>query len=399
MHLQNGVLVQSSCTSLLTQTDFSFFTDIESSQIVDGPGAISARYIETLGKVALKGIDFLVDYAKLRITRKYFPHSRDDAPDEVYDNLLEFCRPGLYHRRIRHQALRVVMIQIAMRRTTKLLRRLLRWPLEQLKEVLLEISSCLDGQWQDNPGYATSTYPDITHIYIDATRNEPHPILPFLDLLLCFTQVDTGYSECALLFSARFQKLAVTYRHPLGLHLQSSLCQPVDSRSGQRQPPLSALTMSYRYLFRRNLWRGLGIGYVTRRLNGIIQSLEMNLEGNEMLEACIDGVEFFCLSQDPKFKDLALQFLLRILATVSVSGSDTLSHALSLFSEEDQICAIWGILKLARRNAELFSLDYDQKLLESTIATLTIKVLNPRFSAMLLRQEFRSKSMDTLDGG
>ena len=127
------------------------------------------------------------------------------------------------------------------------------------------------------------------------------------------------------------------------------------------------------------------------------------------------------LSQDPKFKDLALQFLLRILATVSVSGSDTLSHALSLFSEEDQICVIWGILKLAQRNAELcvrigvhvlsctnylfllprLSLDYDQKLLESTIATLTIKVLNPRFSAMLLRQEFlcSSKGMDTLDGG
>ncbi|KAK7058482.1 hypothetical protein VNI00_002116 [Paramarasmius palmivorus] len=342
-HPQNNIPIRSSM-----QTECSFSTEAESRETLDGPGALSARYIEALGKVTLKGIDRVTDYVKLRTIKRSFPDLSGDVPSDVYDSLLEFCRPGLYHPQIQEQVLGLVMAQIAMRHVTNLLRRLIRWPLEHLQRMLVELALCLEVHWQNNPN-AKSAQQNAAQVYTSTLQaSELHPVMPFFDFLLCFAQVGPDYLECVLAPLRIFQELAVVYHHPLSIYTNNGL-----HRHSSSELSLSSTTMTYQPRFRRYVWSVLGVGYIKRQLDSMIQKQkEGNLEGNELFEACINGIDFFLCNLDHQITDDAFNFILRSIMT----QFKTLSLALSLFSENDQLDVVWEILN---RINKTLSGDYD----------------------------------------
>ncbi|KAK7058496.1 hypothetical protein VNI00_002130 [Paramarasmius palmivorus] len=316
---------RSSLLSFPTQTEFSFSTRTGSSETINGPGALSGRYINELGELTLKGINILVVYRKLRNIERHFPHGNEEpVPYEMYGHLLELCRPDLYRRQFRQRALRIVLTQIARRHTTQLLHRCSRWPATYLREVLVELARCLqDAQWQGNL-YASPSYQDIARIYTNQThKSEPHPVLPFLDFLLCIVQLDSDYLDCVLISSASFRTLATSHQHPLG------------DEAGQL--PFSIVTIKYNRFLRRNVWRDLGVQNVLRRLRNMYREMSFGSE-RMLLDACLDALDFVCSNQDPHIKELALRFIVQVLVLSPRSYAlHTLAQAISLFSFSEQL--------------------------------------------------------------
>ncbi|KAI3622678.1 hypothetical protein WG66_015838 [Moniliophthora roreri] len=340
---------RSSLLTIPTQTSFSFLTNSDestASEDLEGPGAVSGHYIKALGELTLKGFEGFVVYRRLLNIKKRFPHSDEEiVPHGMYDGLLELCRPGLYSRQLRRQALRILITQIARRETAQLLKRLIRWPLEQLRAVLVEFTSCLHDQWQD-VSHPQPTYRDLVRIYISVTRDsEPHPILPFLDFLLCIAQVSVECLESVLIPFASFHTLAMTYHHPLAVLYEQGAHRA-------QQLSLSSATIAYSPLLRRNVWRDLGVTNTARRLHYIYQKKErFGFHDNELFDACVDALDFSCSVQDLHVSTQALNFVALILAwSPHPSALDILAQALSLFSFADQVHVLSELIQRLERD-------------------------------------------------
>ena len=144
--------------------------DESDESTVDGDiGSCSGRIIYDL---ALKAIEVLAIRTKLLIIAGFFPHKdhvRRRKVEMIYSNVLELSRsvrpltfstygyvelcfnaenrPGLYHPRVRNQALRAVVVQIVMRQTHHLLQCLIEWPTNEIAILLSEILACMPRQW------------------------------------------------------------------------------------------------------------------------------------------------------------------------------------------------------------------------------------------------------------
>ncbi|KAF8066981.1 hypothetical protein FPV67DRAFT_1222321 [Lyophyllum atratum] len=112
--------------SLLTDADGSLCTE-SSGSTVPGPGVLTGRAIKALGSIAVLGIDNILIRRRMSMYRNIFPHGRhvdetEDDGGEMYSELLEFTRPGVYPAAVRKEALELVMIQINIRETHQLMR-------------------------------------------------------------------------------------------------------------------------------------------------------------------------------------------------------------------------------------------------------------------------------------
>jgi len=88
---------RSSLITLITRKSFLFDNDSpdhsEESSMVEGPGAISGRWIEALGKLTLGRYEQLVIQRRLLLIKTRLPHQDEEhVPTYMYDDLLELSR-------------------------------------------------------------------------------------------------------------------------------------------------------------------------------------------------------------------------------------------------------------------------------------------------------------------
>ncbi|KAG6902217.1 hypothetical protein C0995_003049 [Termitomyces sp. Mi166 len=103
---------------------FSSSTSVEydttpgsSTSTVPGPGALTGKAIKALGVATLKGFGRLVMAGRWVAIVHTFPHTDEQAQrirhiDEIYDDLLEFSRPGIYSHDVNAKAMGLILAQI-----------------------------------------------------------------------------------------------------------------------------------------------------------------------------------------------------------------------------------------------------------------------------------------------
>ncbi|KAG5721040.1 hypothetical protein E4T56_gene1006, partial [Termitomyces sp. T112] len=112
--------------SLVTAASGSLYTE-SSGSTVPGPGVITGRVVKAIGNIAVVGVDNIMIKRRMATYRTMFPHGRhvdltEDDGREMYSEILEFTRPGVYPPSICEDALKLLMIQISIRETHQLMR-------------------------------------------------------------------------------------------------------------------------------------------------------------------------------------------------------------------------------------------------------------------------------------
>jgi hypothetical protein len=148
----------------------SFATDTSTDTLeAQGIGSLSGRVIYSVGDVPLRAIEGLVIRRQLGKVLSAFPHEDGVVMRDIeiiYDHTLELSRYfaafsiyqvdsenqfiirfGCYNAKIRKQALRALLVQIATGQTRHLLRSLVKWPSKEIAIFISEILSCMPDGW------------------------------------------------------------------------------------------------------------------------------------------------------------------------------------------------------------------------------------------------------------
>lgn len=184
---------QSSTVSLISESSFPSIggetNSGSSSSTVPGPGALTGKALKALGKVTLRGFDRIVMNRHLTTVIHSFPHTDAEASNiqniqEIYDDLLEFSRPGMYSADTGERAIGIILRQIGMGHTRQLVRAIARWHLAELHLLLSEILIQLSSLW--NPSLQLVLSSPLFSSYAVAQSSPPsliHLIL-FLSKLI-----------------------------------------------------------------------------------------------------------------------------------------------------------------------------------------------------------------------
>ncbi|KAJ7058721.1 hypothetical protein C8F01DRAFT_1255138 [Mycena amicta] len=205
---------------LSSRSDSYETTSGSSSSTVPGPGELSGKAIKALGRVTIRGIDHFVIQRQLAVISSRFPltdaaptttttvnlKERDAEVREMYLDLLEFSRPGLYREEVNKKALRLLLVQIALGETLHLIRGLAQWDKLELRLFLSEVLIQLAPLW--HPGIPHSAHSLISSFgaYTSALRNQPalSPLLSFISRLIrtrssiCRAILDIGFLEVVM---------------------------------------------------------------------------------------------------------------------------------------------------------------------------------------------------------
>ncbi|KIM86350.1 hypothetical protein PILCRDRAFT_322932 [Piloderma croceum F 1598] len=290
---------------------------------ISGIGALSGRIIYAVGEVAARGLENLAIRRRLGKITSAFPHQDYIAITDIetiYDHTLELSRFGLYRAQIRLQALRVLLVQIAMRQTHHLLRGLLKWPSIEIALFISEILTCMPVDWLP-PG--TDNYANLTDAYFSSQQsNENHPASPLVDFIMIVAKVNQATCQ-AVLRSGFLDMLLCMYAcnfisstHSVGeirgdrntlfeavCAALVMLCRDPDADGVISAHPICGLwpmDQSLRILLggriqrRQRLWRQLGHDIVMRRISSLAKMLGTTevLDLAELTDARIDIFEF-----------------------------------------------------------------------------------------------------------
>ncbi|KIK61126.1 hypothetical protein GYMLUDRAFT_243799 [Collybiopsis luxurians FD-317 M1] len=185
--MQPPQLAWASTPSITTipSSDFSTATSISSVSTFVGHGSLSGKLIYKLGKLALKGVENVVISRRLSSISSHFPHKRlANIPElnEMYRDLLELSRPGLYLDSYRIHSLQLLMAQISFRHTAELVKALSTWPLIELRLLLSDLTSRIDP----TRSYDSAVYlddPVILEYQKYLSKWEGHSLTPLIDFL------------------------------------------------------------------------------------------------------------------------------------------------------------------------------------------------------------------------
>ncbi|KAF7296847.1 hypothetical protein MIND_00916000 [Mycena indigotica] len=180
-------------------------SDAQSSSTVPGPGELSGKAIMALGRATIRGIDHFVIMRQLAVIAGQFPlrgaaGEREEEVREMFVDLLEFSRPGLYREEVNKKALRLLLAQIATGETALLIRVLSQWDKLELKLFLAEVLVQLAPLW--NPRLGSFLSAPLLTAYTNAGPPTPMtPLLHFLSRLvrtrasICQVTLDVGVLE------------------------------------------------------------------------------------------------------------------------------------------------------------------------------------------------------------
>ncbi|KAF9466981.1 hypothetical protein BDZ94DRAFT_95506 [Collybia nuda] len=116
------------------------------SATVPGLGVISGRAILALGNFTLRGAEYVIIRRRLNTIASNFPHRNTchiQGIDQMYRDILELSRRGLYHDTIRTRALTIILVQVGSRQTQQLIKCLLHWPPIEIKIFITELTTIL----------------------------------------------------------------------------------------------------------------------------------------------------------------------------------------------------------------------------------------------------------------
>ncbi|KAF5384471.1 hypothetical protein D9757_006436 [Collybiopsis confluens] len=150
-----------------------------------GLGSLSGKLLYNFGKLALKGYEFVIISRRLSFISSKFPHTRSEripGLTNMYRDILELSRPGLYPDSYRLQALQILMAQIASRQTARLVEALETWPTIELCLLIGDIISRIDPT--RSSGHAVYfTDPVLLGYQKHLSQYEAHSLTPFIDFL------------------------------------------------------------------------------------------------------------------------------------------------------------------------------------------------------------------------
>ncbi|KAF7290204.1 hypothetical protein MIND_01333900 [Mycena indigotica] len=143
-------ILQSPSASSLTSSlsSLSLYTSTSNSTSW-GPGALAGKAIKALGKSTVRGVEHVVIKRRMATICANLPQV-DNYPDllarpgfwqELFNDVLELSRPGLYDDQIHLSAMRIILAQIGSYQTKHLIHCLSGWLLDDLMQFLTNITS------------------------------------------------------------------------------------------------------------------------------------------------------------------------------------------------------------------------------------------------------------------
>ncbi|KAJ7691330.1 hypothetical protein B0H17DRAFT_566082 [Mycena rosella] len=185
----------------------SFYTTTSSSTQW-GPGALAGKAVLALGKAVVRGAEYLVISRRISAIKATMPCSDDHISqfrnlERMFDELLELSRPGLYPDDVHAQAMRTILVQIAIEQTHHLRLGIAKWeiPHAELVEFLSEIGAVAIFWKRGFPD------PTLVKAYMTALPNGSHPWSPCIGFVAAVAQLNKATFHAVL--SARFLEMVL----------------------------------------------------------------------------------------------------------------------------------------------------------------------------------------------
>ncbi|KAK7465461.1 hypothetical protein VKT23_005438 [Stygiomarasmius scandens] len=313
-----------------------------------GPGALPGKFIHGLGSLALSGIKRaqfrLADKPRLRSIRNCFPHyeAKKILEDKVYDDLIDFAIPGVYDSDMQRDALRIILVQIALRQTGQLLRRLFDMisDVRELCGLLSELVRCLPQAWHNK-----SCPFNVSQQYREACKpTERHPVVPFLDFLLQVAQLSAlnpNILPYTIFASSPLDRLSEVCPHPMYTLLSRQYFDTQRPRHNPDTRPLSFITTEYSPNLRRNTWKAMDDHSRSKRFKEIdncISNLPKHWDSSLVPDACMDLLSF--VRTDPGF---ALPLIAMVFKSDFSPAWSNLAEALAIIPDAEQVLVLSSI--------------------------------------------------------
>ncbi|KII83342.1 hypothetical protein PLICRDRAFT_180429 [Plicaturopsis crispa FD-325 SS-3] len=173
-----------------------------------GLGSLPARAFISFGEATLRGIANVIIRRRLASIASVFPHEDDEPPegvDSMYDDLLDFARPGFYSQSIRKSAMQLLLVQIGRCATAHMIPRILDLPSVDIHVLLSELISIVDMGWLPAFGddsfhhslwttYQHSAEDDIDDFDEWISYVDYHRAAPFIDFISRLAEVSATVS-------------------------------------------------------------------------------------------------------------------------------------------------------------------------------------------------------------
>ncbi|KAF9035882.1 hypothetical protein BJ165DRAFT_1533363 [Panaeolus papilionaceus] len=164
-----------------------------------GPGALGGKAIKALGKMTIRGIDRVIINARLKSITTKFPHSNEQAPaikniGDMYNVLLELCRPGLYNEQLRGKAMQLIVLQIKNENTHTLQQALSNWHNVEIEILLPRLADQFLPLNKQPWGKYRLPKEHQDHFLLDLTPVSKTPLRPMVtDLVNIVRSQDTAF--------------------------------------------------------------------------------------------------------------------------------------------------------------------------------------------------------------
>ncbi|KAJ7609500.1 hypothetical protein FB45DRAFT_944582 [Roridomyces roridus] len=180
-------------------------TSGSSESAVPGPGALTGKAIKALGRVTIRSIDHFVIARQLSLISNQFPLVDEKAACgkdvcELYAQLLEFSRVGLYRPEINSKALGLLLQQIGLGETQFLIRALCRWDALELRFFISESLYHLAALWDPWLSFTKMLLSPLVSVYAGSPTPPLESIYPFL--LFLSRLIRTRSSVCRVVLDA-----------------------------------------------------------------------------------------------------------------------------------------------------------------------------------------------------
>ncbi|KAL0950353.1 hypothetical protein HGRIS_010321 [Hohenbuehelia grisea] len=227
--------LSTSSPSLISSSQYT----TTSSRTIHGPGSLTGKALRRLGKAALGAYELIVIRRRLTTIADHFPHTDHHAAHipgiaQMYEDILELVRPGLYTKEIRVRALRLLIGQITNCQTRSLISVLSRWDYERLIELQLLIYELIN---QDTSIWSSpERLEDNDAASLGSSRRPRTVSLPpdFWQLILFFSELihisapacravlDAGYLDAlnSMCLTDFYYLFSTTIRIPQHLHVR-----------------------------------------------------------------------------------------------------------------------------------------------------------------------------------
>ncbi|THU86263.1 hypothetical protein K435DRAFT_370688 [Dendrothele bispora CBS 962.96] len=252
-------------SSIVTSETFDTWETSSSTSTAWGPGALSGRAIKSLGEASLRGLEKIAirwRFAKIKSDlpspgsrdrhhgdTTHVPQIPNEKLEKIMDDLLELSRLDYYDSKVRHKALRFIMMQIGSRETGQLTGCITKWPREEIMIFLSEMMPCMPLLWHDssssnsdsNRGDGDETNFNLKErlellaVYRSSqSPRETHDAIPFIVFIsqLAETKAD---ARRAVVDAGFLRFLATVHKHcsiPVRVDLEGTLNRGKDRDKG-----------------------------------------------------------------------------------------------------------------------------------------------------------------------